>query len=297
MSSAPASAGFVVTCFVAAVVGCAPPGPSVSPTAPTTGGGATAPESAHVTGLVGAVSGACPNLTFTAGNHAVATVKPTTFQPGSCADLRRGDLADVQGTVDARGVVIADRVEVVPDGPGSVGLLSDVAAGGYVLFFRHSERDAGALSISILAEVDNRGECRPGSELTATGQSDAVALGQRFQRYGIEVDKVYASPTCRTMEMARLAFGTFETTRALTYAGMWASGEDEVLAAQLRTLLSTVPRAGTNIVLIAHNDVMRTSRVGLDLTLDQAEAAVFRPRGGGTFEFLGKIPKAEWKGK
>ena len=29
----------------------------------------------------------------------------------------------------------------------------------------------------------------------------------------------------------------------------------------------------------------------------RAEAAVFRPRGNDAFEFLGKIPKAEWKGK
>ncbi len=288
--------GFVVTlAMLVASMACDSSSPSVSPSAPSqTGGAGGQVQTVAFTGLVGAVSGACPAITFAASNRGVSTTKATTFEDGGCADVKRGALLEVQGSLAPNGGVLADRLRIATDGPGAVGLLTDVASGGYVLFFRHSERDAGAISTAALAVADNLGECVPGSELTANGRSDAIALGERFQRYGIAVEKVYASPTCRTTEMARLAFGTYETTRALTWAGMWAPGEEDALTPVLRSLLAGVPPAGRNIVLIAHNDVLRSSRVGFDITLDQAEAAVFRPHGGDSFEFLGKIPRAEW---
>ena len=75
---------------------------------------------------------------------------------------------------------------------------------------------------------------------------------------------------------------------------MWHEGEGPVLAEQLKALLGTAPAAGRNIVLVSHNDVLKADRVGMDLTLDQAEAAVFRPQGNGTFALLGRITLAEW---
>jgi hypothetical protein len=94
--------------------------------------------------------------------------------------------------------------------------------------------------------------------------------------------------------MAGVAFGAFETTRALTWPSMWAPGEGEALAPELRQLLATRPAAREVIVLVGHNDVLRADRVGVDVTLDQAEAAVFRPLGGDRFELVGKIPRADW---
>ena len=47
-------------------------------------------------------------------------------------------------------------------------------------------------------------------------------------------------------------------------------------------------------VLISHNGVLIPTRMGLDIMLEQAEAAIFRPEGSGNFEFLGKIAKTEW---
>ncbi len=178
--------------------------------------------------------------------------------------------------------------------PPAGGLIGEVAAGGYVLFFRHAERDTTVMSSAQLAGVDNRGECVPGSELTANGVADALAIAQGLRRYGIHVQKVYASPTCRTSQMAGLAFGPFEATRALTWPSMWGEGEADTLTPALRALLSTPPAPHQDIVLVGHNDVLRADRVGVDVTLDQAEAAVFRPLGGDRFELVGKIPKADW---
>ena len=174
-------------------------------------------------------------------------------------------------------------------------LVEQVVDGGFVLFFRHSARDASAMPTALLAAVDNAGECRPGSELTSSGIADAEALGQAFARRGIRVEHVYASPACRAVQMARLAFGDgFETTRALSWLGMWSEGEGQALAPLLRALLSTPPARGQNVVLISHNDVLEADRVGMDVTLDQSEAAVFKPQGRHAFALVGRLRLDEW---
>jgi broad specificity phosphatase PhoE len=173
-------------------------------------------------------------------------------------------------------------------------LLSQVTRGGYVVFFRHAARDTGAISTDELLAIDRAGVCVPGSELTAEGTADAAAIGAAFRRLNIRVDHVYASPTCRTRQMAELAFGTFDTTLALAWPEIWSEDEAGALASRLPELLGSVPPKGTIVVLISHNGVLIPSRMGLDIGLDQAEAAIFRPHGHGQFEFVGRIPKAEW---
>jgi hypothetical protein len=175
------------------------------------------------------------------------------------------------------------------------GLIGQVASGGYVLFFRHAARDTGVISTGDLAVADNAGRCVPGSELTSDGVSDATRIGEAFTRYGVKVDRVYASPACRTTQLARLAFGPqYETRRELTWPGMWTGDEGTALTPALRVLLGTPPAAGTNIVLLSHNDVLTEGRIGVTVTLGQGDSAVFRPLGGGSFELVGKIPLQEW---
>jgi broad specificity phosphatase PhoE len=109
-------------------------------------------------------------------------------------------------------------------------LTSLVASGGYVLFFRHAARDTSAISNDALLAADRTGECVPGSELTSQGEADSVAIGEAFQRLRIHVDRVHASPTCRTQQMATLAFGLHETTAGLAWPEIWAP--EEVAALQ-----------------------------------------------------------------
>jgi phosphohistidine phosphatase SixA len=178
--------------------------------------------------------------------------------------------------------------------PTEAELLRSVAAGGYVLFFRHAERNADAMGTAELARVDNEGACVPGSELTAQGMTDALTIGTGFQRHRVLVDRVYASPTCRTTQMAALAFGTFETTRALSWPDMWTEGERDSLTRMLRDLLSSAPAPGRNNVLVSHNNVLQADRIGLDVSLGQGEACVFRPITGSSFQLVGRISLQRW---
>ena len=186
-----------------------------------------------------------------------------------------------------------DRSPVAPTRPvPGNDLVAEVARGGLVLFFRHASRDAGAITNEALALADRTAECVPGSELTAEGIADALAIGNAFKELSIRVDHVLASPTCRTTQMARLAFGAHEVTPALAYPDVWPENEAEHVAA-LRRLLSTPPRPGTVTVLVAHNNVLVPARTDFDLTLDQAEAAVLRPLGDRA-ELAGRVKKSDW---
>jgi broad specificity phosphatase PhoE len=178
--------------------------------------------------------------------------------------------------------------------PTEAELLRSVASGGYVLFFRHAERDADAMGTVELAMVDNEGACVPGSELTAQGMRDSLDIGAGLQRHRVRVDRVYASPTCRTTQMAALAFGTFETTRALTWPDMWTEGEKDSLTRMLRDLLSSAPAPRKNNILVSHNNVLQAGRIGLDVSLDQGEACVFRPIAGSGFRLVGRISRQRW---
>jgi hypothetical protein len=173
-------------------------------------------------------------------------------------------------------------------------LTSLVASGGYVLFFRHAARDTSAISNDALLAADRTGECVPGSELTSQGEADSVAIGEAFQRLRIHVDRVHASPTCRTQQMATLAFGLHETTAGLAWPEIWAPEEVAALQRVLPDLLSTPPARGTVTVLISHNGVLTPTRMGLDISLEQGEAAVFLPDGRRNFQFVGKIAKTDW---
>ena len=175
-----------------------------------------------------------------------------------------------------------------------VSLTSLVAGGGYVVFFRHAARDTSAISNDALLNADRIGECMPGSELTPQGQADSVAIGDAFRRRRIHVDRVHASPTCRTQQMATLAFGSHETTPGLAWPEIWAPEEAAALSRVLPDLLSTEPARGSVTVLISHNGVLTPTRMGLDISLEQGEAAVFLPDGQRNFQFVGKIAKTDW---
>jgi broad specificity phosphatase PhoE len=167
-------------------------------------------------------------------------------------------------------------------------------SGGYVVFFRHAERDAAAMSTGELAIADNAGVCAPGSELTAQGVADALAIGGSFKRHEMKVDRVYSSPTCRADAMATLAFGEHDSRRALTWPGMWTAEEQTSLTPQLLELLGTAPAAGANVVLVSHSNVLSPERIGVTVELNQADAAIFRPLGNRAFDFVGIVTKDEW---
>src|SRR5205809_2682352 len=81
-------------------------------------------------------------------------------------------------------------------------LLAKLRHGGYVLFMRHTSTDFSQNDARMTSYED----CANQRNLTDKGRAEARALGEHVQRLAIPIGAVYASPFCRTMETARLAF-------------------------------------------------------------------------------------------
>jgi broad specificity phosphatase PhoE len=82
-------------------------------------------------------------------------------------------------------------------------LLPKLGAGGYVLYMRHTSTDFSQND----SRMRNYEDCANQRNLTDKGREEARDVGAQIKRLRIPIATVYASPFCRTMETARLAFG------------------------------------------------------------------------------------------
>jgi phosphohistidine phosphatase SixA len=165
-------------------------------------------------------------------------------------------------------------------------LLSALRAGGFVLYFRHTSTDFGQSDDSMTTFED----CAKQRNLTDKGRDEARAIGAAIRELRIPVDRVLASPFCRTVETAMLAFGKAEKTSDLR--GWPASSADPNRYTALRGYLAAPPIAGTNTVLVGHGNPFRA--VAGPPHLMEGEAAVIKPLGGERFEIAARIQVQEW---
>ena len=85
-------------------------------------------------------------------------------------------------------------------------------------------------------------DCANQRPLTDKGRDEARAIAGHLKRLRIPIDRVYASPFCRTVETAMLAFGKAEKTQEAR--GGPLKSDDPKRYDALRKLLSTPPAAG-----------------------------------------------------
>jgi phosphohistidine phosphatase SixA len=167
-------------------------------------------------------------------------------------------------------------------------LLAMLRAGGSVLYFRHADTDH--------AQKDTQGmnfdDCAAQRNLTERGRDNARAIGEALRALGIPTGTVLASPYCRTVETAMLAFGAAEKSMAVREGGPLPPGSPGRFTA-LRVLLSTPPAPGTNTVIVGHGYPFYALVGGQNL--DEGEAAVVRPGSNG-FEVVARVWATQWRG-
>lgn len=155
-------------------------------------------------------------------------------------------------------------------------LVKSLRQGGYILYMRHASTDSTQKDISGITNFE---DCSMQRNLTDKGRDEARAVGEHARRLGIPVGQVLASPFCRTVETARLAFGKADPTHAVR-------GADE-----LRKIFATTPAKGTDLVIVSHaipmNDDIRN--------LTEGEMAVIKPGGESGFSIVGRIRADEWQ--
>jgi phosphohistidine phosphatase SixA len=166
-------------------------------------------------------------------------------------------------------------------------VLDGLRHGGYVIYFRHAESAPGASDEDAVM-----GRCDTQRNLSPTGRTQAVLIGRAVAALHIQIGDVWASPFCRTMDTARLAFGKATVDNNLYFMLAADSDETHRLASGLRTMLATPPAAGTNTVIVAHSANLREA-TGL-WPKPEGAAYVFKPAPGGKFQAIARVAPEEW---
>ena len=170
---------------------------------------------------------------------------------------------------------------------GGPQLMAELRKGGYVLYIRHASTDFSKNDAKMTSYED----CASQRNLTDKGRDEARAVGAQIRRLGIPIGKVYASPLCRTVETAVLAFGKAEKTQEVR--GGPVQSDDPKRYDPLRKLLSTLPPKGVNNVVSSHGNPF-FALFGAPY-LAEGEIAVVRPGGNARFEAVARIQLGDWE--
>ena len=165
-------------------------------------------------------------------------------------------------------------------------LVAELRSGGYVLYIRHTSTDFGRNDEKMTSYED----CASQRPLTDRGRDEARAIAGQIRRLAIPIGKVYASPFCRTVETAMLAFGKAE--KAQEVRGGPVRTDDPKRYDALKKLLSTMPAKGVNNAIASHGNPYFA--VFGPPYLAEGEVAVIRPGAKAAFEAVGRIRLEDW---
>jgi phosphohistidine phosphatase SixA len=157
-----------------------------------------------------------------------------------------------------------------------------------VVFLRHAATEYHQVD----SDYGNAPDCRLQRNLSGDGRRQAKEIGAAFRTLGIPVGRVLSSPFCRTADTARLAFGQYVTSPALSFAHGAGLADRTAQSAALRRMLGTSPEAGLNTVIVSHHANLKEA-VGV-WPRQEGTAHVFRPTGAGGVLHLGEVRPDEW---
>ena len=198
----------------------------------------------------------------------------------------RGMVAMTWGAAVA--LVLATATPAAAQTLAGADLLAALRAGGYVIYFRHADTDHSRRDQPPV----NLDDCATQRMLSEKGRQNSRAIGEAIRALGVPIGPVLASPLCRTVETAMLAFGSAEKSMATREGGPEPAGSPGRYAA-LRGLLSITPPAGKNTAIVGHG-YPYYSLIGKGQMLEEGEAAIVRPHGT-NFEEVARLGLKEWR--
>ncbi len=127
------------------------------------------------------------------------------------SELLRRHLARVSFGLAAIAVIGAVVGLGFEEAVGDEAAWAALEGGGAFLLLRHgtAERRNDPRLLST-------GNCARERNLSEKGREEAALIGEAFRRRGISITAVLASPYCRTLETARLAFGSATAWKPLS---------------------------------------------------------------------------------
>ncbi len=154
-----------------------------------------------------------------------------------------------------------------------------VAGGGQVLFIRHAETTPGVGDPQGFKLED----CATQRNLSAAGRDQARRMGAEFRHRGIPIGEVLASPWCRCIDTANLAFGGSRPWEPLSNLfARQAQAEPQVRGMRPRI---AAHRGKANLVLVSHGS---TAMALTGENLAMGEVVVLTPAGN-EFRIAGRL--------
>ena len=194
------------------------------------------------------------------------------------------------GLMAAAAVVLCGTVPSAAQELKGKALLSELKKGGYVVYFRHFETGAD-FADQVTAKLD---DCWTQRRINSAGFRDANRIGKFFNDQKLPVGRVLASQFCRSWQSADLAFGRHEVINALTIlpAKDYSPEQNAVMKAGVMPFIAVEPAAGTNVIVMAHDDNLTAA--GGPLLEVQGEAAIIKPDGKGGFVVVARLKPDQW---
>lgn len=169
-------------------------------------------------------------------------------------------------------------------------LLQSVRSGGHVIYIRHATTETDyADQVSATT-----GNCATQRTLSEAGWREAALIGAAFDVLDIPVGAVYSSEYCRAWQTAEIAFGRNIRIAALNFEPAEDYSEEQIAAMRDRVspLLSAEPSAGTNTIIVGHDDPFEAA-TGV-YPEPMGVAYVIKPGGNTDFSILGSIAPDDW---
>lgn len=164
--------------------------------------------------------------------------------------------------------------------------------GGYILYAKHGEATVGVDQPNL-----NFWYCFTQRNLSELGRRQAVYYGQILRNLRIPISyPILASPFCRTIETAQLAFGRANVQIDPFWFEIYklnenlSSTEQKRILDSLQSKLEIKPPQGSNKIIIAHSF---PKGIGLDQIPDMGTVIV-KPLGQGYgYEIINKLSLAD----
>jgi phosphohistidine phosphatase SixA len=172
-------------------------------------------------------------------------------------------------------------------------LLNSLKKGGFIFYARHGEATVGS-DLPYL----NFQDCLTQRNLSENGRRQAIYYGEILRYLQIPIQfLVSASPFCRTIETAQLAFGYghvqvnpfwFEIYKL---SGNLPSSDRQIILNNFNSVLETIPVEGKNKVIVAHSF---PEGIGLG-EIPYMGTVIIKPKGEGNgYEVVHQLSLADW---
>jgi len=168
-------------------------------------------------------------------------------------------------------------------------LTSQLRKGGLVIYVRHASTEKDYAD-QVKADPSN---CSTQRTLSEQGWREAELIGSSLSVLNVPVGTVYSSEYCRAWQTAKIAFGSYVKKAELNFepAEDFTPEQMAAMKERVRPMLSSTPAAGTNTVIVGHDDPFEAA-TGI-YPEPQGVAYVVRPKDGG-FDIVGKIAPKDW---